>query len=80
MASSKLVDAAIAAASAAPAPVPHWQGRVTLGSGREIGLDVPVDITPMDVIHLVAFLTTELPATMRRAEAQLPRSRILIPQ
>lgn len=70
------LDAAIAAAAQAPEPPARWRGQVTLASGKVVGLDIPADITPLEVLHLVGFLSTDLHQQIRGARKP---SRILTP-
>lgn len=69
------VDKAIAAATA---PAPSWAGKFVLPSTkRPVQLVVPSDLTPMEALEIVAFVTTELPRQLQSAAASRPR--ILVP-
>lgn len=72
------IDAAIAAAEAR-STAPSWAGKFVLpSSGRPVQLVVPADLTPMEALEIVAFVTTELPRQLQSAAARRPR--ILVPQ
>ena len=67
------VEKAIAAAAAPP---PAATLRVRLHTGREIGLMVPVDLTPIEVVDMVGYIARQLPAKL--AEARGPASRLVV--
>lgn len=72
------IDAAIAAVEAKPA-VQSWAGKFVLPSTkRPVQLVVPADLTLVEVVEIVAFVTTQLPREL--AAAQPARPRILVPQ
>jgi hypothetical protein len=69
------IDAAVKATEGAP-PQP-LSFRVRVGTGREVGLVVPADLRPGELVDLVAFLTAQLPGRLTAKPA--PRSRLLVP-
>lgn len=72
------IDAAIAAA-AHPPVAQRWQGTVVMPStGREVRFDIPADLTPVELIEVVGFVTTQLPHELSKAQSSRPR--ILVPR
>ena len=73
------IDAAIAAAARQPV-AQRWQGTVAMPStGREVRFDITSDLTTIELIEVVWYISTPLPHELAKA-AQHPRPRILVPR
>jgi len=53
--------------------------RVTLSSGRDVALTVPVDMSAQEAIDLIGYVATQLPKKLVEAGARHAGSRILVP-
>ncbi len=69
------IDSAIAAAAASEEPRVTIQ--VKLGTGRIVALNVPVDLTPLEAIETISYVSTRMPAKL--VEASTHRSPLLVP-
>lgn len=78
MAGDKLAAGIAAAAPDAPAQI-----KVTIGQDRYVGLLVPKDLSPTELIALMGYLATKLPATLAAAsgnpQVAVPKRAILVP-
>lgn len=71
------VAAAVAAVEHRPAAA-SWAGKFVLPSTkRPVQLVVPADLTPLEALEIVAFVTTELPRQL--AGVSRAPSRLLVP-
>jgi hypothetical protein len=70
------IDAAIAAAET-PAPEARATVQVKLHTGRAVVINAPVDLDPIEVLGLVGYVATGLPAKL--AEARRPGPQLLVP-
>jgi hypothetical protein len=71
------VEQAIAAVEQ-PKPVRGATITVTLPTGRQVGLMVPVDLTAMETVSLVGFIGTQLGVEL--AKGRTPGPRLLVPR
>lgn len=71
------VGAAIAAAAAEPEPVPMVTLEVSLGSGRRVGVVMPLDLRPIEMVELLGRIALEAPAHLTEASARQRGAAIL---
>lgn len=78
---SAVVDQAIAAMSARSAPVQkRFAAKIPLASsGRMVGIEVPLDLSPLELVDLISQLTTQLPAALVKAAEDAP-TRLFVPR
>ena len=71
------IDQAVAAVEQ-PKSVRTATITVTLPTGRQVGLMVPVDLTAMETVSLVGFIGTQLGVEL--AKGRTPGPRLLVPR
>lgn len=69
------IDNAISAAAAAEEQ--RLTIQVTLGTGRIVALNLPVDLTPLEAIEMISYVSTRMPAKL--VEASKHRPSLLVP-
>ena len=69
------IDEAIAAA--AESEEQRLTIQVKLGTGRIVALNVPVNLTPLEAIEMISYISTRMPAKL--VEAAQRRPSLLVP-
>jgi len=70
-----VIDAAVSKVEQ-PARELNATVQITLPSGRAVALQVPVNLTALEAVQLVGFITTQLPAELAKGR---PGPRLLVP-
>lgn len=69
------IDDAIAAAAASEEQ--RLTIQVKLGTGRIVALNLPIDLTPLEAIEMISYVSTRMPAKL--VEASQRRPSLLVP-
>ena len=69
------IDDAIAAAAASEEQ--RLTIQVKLGTGRIVALNLPIDLTPLEAIEMISYVSTRMPAKL--VEASQRRPQLLVP-
>lgn len=75
------VGKAVAAVEAQPEPQPVFSGNMSFEGGRVGVIHLPADLTPVEMIGVIAFVSGEVAARIRalQEEQANPASGLLVP-